>query len=310
MAEGAGRAGGGAAAGGEPPLSGLRVAVFCATGQLGQDLVLALADHQVLALAHDQADVTDAGAVARVLEPFRPDWVVTAAALHDVDRCEDEPERALRVNALGALHVARAAHRLGARTLYVSTDYVFSGKKGSPYLESDLPDPVNAYGASKLAGEAMVGAAAGPGSLVVRASGLYGRHPCRGKAGRNFVELMLRLGRERGSVRVVDDETVSPTSTAHLARAMAGAIAAGTAGVLHLAAAGHCTWLEFARAIFEEAGMAVEVARAGPGEFPRKAPRPAFSPLASARVAREGLEPLPHWRDGLGTYLLGRRSDG
>jgi dTDP-4-dehydrorhamnose reductase len=280
----------------------LRVALIGATGQLGRDLAEALAEHELLALGHDRVEVGDRRSVAAALAGFPADWVVSTAAFHDVDGCEGDVERALRVNALGAWNGAVEAAAVGARFLYVSTDYVFEGGKGRAYVESDAPAPPNAYGASKLAGE-LLALSANPETLIVRTAALYGRHPCRGKGGSNFVERMLARGRERGRVRVVDDETVSPTYTVHLARAVAELIARDARRVVHVAGSGHCTWWELAQATFEEAGLEVEVERARPGEFPHKARRPAFSALASDRLEGLGVAPLAHWREGLRAYL-------
>jgi dTDP-4-dehydrorhamnose reductase len=206
--------------------------------------------------------------------------VLHAAAWTNVDGAEDDPQGAAAVNVGGAQNAAE----LGAPIVYFSTDYVFDGTKGEPYLESDGPNPLGAYGRTKLQGEA----AAGDEAWIVRSSWLFG------PTGRNFVRTMLRLGAERDEVAVVDDQRGCPTYVGHLAAAVP-AIAAMPYGVYHVAAAGDCTWADFAEAIFAEARLDCRVRRITTAELGARARRPARSILRSARGAPE----LPHWREGL-----------
>ena len=201
---------------------------------------------------------------------------------------ESDSGAAHAVNADGARNVAEAA----ARVVYVSTDYVFDGAKDEPYVESDPTGPLQEYGHSKLAGERAT-AAAGAGHLVVRSSWLFGA------AGRNFVEAMLTLGRERDELLVVDDQVGSPTFTGHLAEALVALAESDERGVLHVAGGGSCSWFEFARTIFDAAGLDVDLRPCTTDEFPRPAQRPANSVLASER----GAPALPAWQDGLEEYL-------
>ncbi len=203
-----------------------------------------------------------------------------AAAWTDVDGAEDDPQGAAAVNVGGTGNVAA----LGAPFVYFSSDYVFDGVKREPYLESDSPDPLGAYGRSKLHGEA----AAGGRAWIVRSSWLFG------PTGRNFVRTMLRLGRERDEVSVVDDQLGCPTYTGHLASAIAEVVELPF-GLYHLAASGECTWAEFAAAIFDEADIACRVRPISSTEFGAKARRPAYSVMRSEKGAPE----LPPWRDGL-----------
>jgi len=206
--------------------------------------------------------------------------VLHAAAWTNVDGAEDDPQGAAAVNVGGTRHVAE----LGAPLVYYSTDYVFDGAKRDPYVESDAPSPLSAYGRSKLHGEG----AAGERAWIVRSSGLFSEHPG------NFVTTMLRLGRERGEVAVVDDQRTAPTYVGHLAQATKQLLDRPH-GIWHLAAAGDCTWAEFAEAIFEAVGLDARVRRISSAELARPAPRPAYSVLRSEK----GAPALPHWRQGL-----------
>ncbi len=207
-----------------------------------------------------------------------------AAAWTDVDGAEADPQGAAAVNVGGTRHVAE----LGAPLVYFSTDYVFDGRKGEPYVESDAPNPLSAYGRTKLHGEA----AAGEGAWVVRSSGLFS------ESGTNFVTTMLRLGHERDEVAVVDDQRTAPTYAGHLAAATRELLD-HSFGIWHLAAAGECTWADFTEAIFEEAELAVRVRRISSAELGRAARRPAYSILRTEKDAPT----LPHWREGLRACL-------
>ncbi len=214
-----------------------------------------------------------------------PELVLHAAAWTDVDGAEGDPQGAAAVNVGGTAHAAE----LGAPLVYFSSDYVFDGRKRAPYVESDAPNPLSAYGRSKLHGEA----AAGERAWIVRTSWLFG------PTGHNFVRTMLRLGRERDEVAVVDDQRGAPTYVGHLAGAVRELAASREHGVWHLAAAGEATWADFAEAIFEQAGLACRVRRIASEELGRPAPRPACSVLRSEK----GAPGLPHWRDGLAECL-------
>ena len=228
-----------------------------------------------MALTHAEWDVTFPPPPLEV-----PDVVLHAAAWTNVDGAEDDPQGAAAVNVGGTRHVAE----LGAPVVYYSTDYVFDGRKLEPYVESDSPNPLSVYGRTKLHGEA----AAGEDAWIVRTSGLYAA------TGTNFVRTMLRLGSERDELAVVDDQRTAPTYVDHLAAAT-HQVLERPYGIWHVAAAGDCTWAEFAEAIFEEAGLPTRVRRITTAEFGARAPRPAYSVLRSEKGAPE----LPHWRDGL-----------
>jgi dTDP-4-dehydrorhamnose reductase len=265
----------------DPVRAGLRrrVLITGAAGQLGHALQESFAADEVIALGRDDWDVTDPAPSALV--PL--DLVLHAAAWTDVDAAEADPHGAEVVNVAGTANVAA----LGAPLVAFSSDYVFDGGKRAPYVESDAPNPLSAYGRTKLRGEA----AAGPKAWIARTSWLFGA------TGHNFVRTMLRLGSERNEVPVVDDQEGCPTYAGHLAAAVRDLVGSGAPfGVWHLAARGQCTWADLAEALFEEAGLHCRVRRIGSEELGRPAPRPAYSVLRSERA---GAPELPHWRDGL-----------
>jgi len=283
----------------------VRLLVIGAGGMLGRDVVCRARqeDHEVVALARAELDVTDPDAVGRALAGARPDAVVNCAAWTDVDGAESHANDAYLVNATAAGSVARAAAAAGARLVHVSTDYVFDGERppdAAAYVESDATGPRSAYGRSKLAGEQLV-AEAGDGGLshaIVRSSWLFG------VAGRNFAATMLALAADRGDVTVVTDQIGCPTYTGHLAEALLELAASDAQGVFHVAGAGHCSWHDFAAEIFRQAGTGTGVRPCTTADMPRPAPRPAFSALASERPEAPV---LPPWQEGLADYLSKRK---
>jgi dTDP-4-dehydrorhamnose reductase len=228
--------------------------------------------------------------------------VVNTAAMHHVENCERQPENAFAVNSLGARNLSLISRELDAVLIHVSTDYVFDGSKNSPYEEQDAPRPLNVYGNTKLAGEYFVRSTADR-HFVLRTSAIYGKKPCRAKGGLNFIELMLKLARERGSVRVVDSEFVTPTSTQELAQQMVVLSQSDCYGLYHATAEGSCSWYEFAREIFALTNTQVNLEVAGPNEFPAKVARPNYSVLENRALKNQELSVFRPWQDGLKEYL-------
>ena len=262
-----------------------RVLITGAGGQLGHALRQAFATDDVLALTHAHWDVAQPPSNDQLQGDF--DLVLHTAAWTDVDGAEADPQSAAAVNIGGTANAAS----LRAPLVTYSTDYVFDGRKRSPYVESDGPNPLSAYGRTKLHGEA----AAGHQAWVIRTSWLFG------PSGQNFLRTMLRLGAERDEVAVVDDQRGSPTFVGHLAQATRELVDADLPRVLwHVAAEGDCTWADFAEAIFDEARLETRVRRISTAELGRPAPRPAYSVLRSERA---GAPQLPHWREGLRACL-------
>ena len=285
----------------------MNVAVIGANGQLGSDVAAAFGRNgdAVSPLTHAEIELSNLDSVSRCLAALRPQLIVNTAAMHHVEKCEQEPEKAFAVNGLGSRNVAIQARELDAVLMHVSTDYVFDGGKGAPYEEQDAPRPLSVYGNTKLSGEYFVRAVA-PRHFVLRVSAIYGTSPCRAKGGLNFIELMLKLAKERGEVRVVDSEFVTPTSTEEIARQMVVLSRSDAYGLYHATAEGSCSWYEFARLIFELTGTKVALKAAGPNDFPAKVPRPLYSVLENRGLKSLGLNQFRPWQEGLGRYLAGR----
>ena len=279
----------------------MKVLVAGGEGMLGRDTVLAATNvgHEVVGFGRNWMDVADADSVRRRMDLEQPDMVINCAAWTDVDGAETAEDAALLVNGTGAGNVAAGAREVDAAILYVSTDYVFDGEKGEPYVESDQPAPLSAYGRTKLAGEEAT-AAANPRHFIVRSSGLFGT------AGKNFVATMLRLGEGMSEVTVVRDQVTSPTYTWHLAYGLTRLIEGIEYGIHHMAAGGKCSWYEFASEIFEQGKVDCKVLSITSEMFGQAARRPPYSVMQSQR---EHAIRLPSWHDGLAGYLAQRQAE-
>jgi dTDP-4-dehydrorhamnose reductase len=275
-------------------------------GQLGSDLAaVGGVRHKITSPPHSLLDVRDAAALDEEIRAARPDVVLNAAAFHKVEVCENDPQSAFAVNSVGAINAARAARSAGARYMFVSTDYVFAGDEDRGYVEDDRVAPVNVYGVSKAAGE-IASQTVCPDALVVRASGLFGHAGSAGKGG-NFVETMLRKARAGEAITVVHDQVLSPTSTHDMAeRILVLLEEQAPPGVYHATNSGRCSWFEFARAIFDRAGLDADLEpRASDHSVVR---RPACSVLLDTKGAALGLAPMRAWPDALAWYLEHRKS--
>jgi len=279
----------------------MRLLVIGAAGMLGQDLLAAAreAGHEPIGLNLPEIDITDPAATLTAVHGAAPDAVVNCAAWTDVDGAEENEELAARVNAEGAGNVAAAAAAAGALAIQISTDYSFDGTATEPYTESSPTNAIGAYGRTKLAGELAVAEAATPDFAIVRSSWLFGPH------GKNFVDTILRAGRERDELKVVHDQVGCPTYTGHLADALVQIAERRLTGILHVAGGGSCSWYELAVAALEAAGVDCRVSRTTAAEYGRPAPRPAYSVLVSER---DDAPRLPPWQDGLAAHLSASRA--
>lgn len=270
------------------------ILVVGSKGMLGVDL-LNLLGERARGVDLEDIDITSLDSTERVLTALRPTVVINCAAYTDVDGCEANSEKAMQVNGEGVAYLAMACRTIGALLVQVSTDYVFDGSKGSAYLEDDLPAPLSVYGESKLAGE--LNAVFATEYLIVRTQWLYGLH------GKNFVETMLLLAKEKDQLSVVDDQTGSPTWTVDLAKSIIALVDKGCRGIYHVANGGYGTWNDFARAVFDEAGLAVTVNGMTTKELNRPATRPLYSTLDCSKLLRDtGYAPQP-WRAALHSYM-------
>jgi dTDP-4-dehydrorhamnose reductase len=285
----------------------MKVAIIGGNGQLGRDVAAAFSAEgcAVTTFTHEDVEISSLESVRTSLGSLRPEVVVNTAAFHNVDKCEAEPGLAFAINGIGARNLAQVTEETGATILHVSTDYVFNGQKRSPYVEEDLPAPLNVYGNSKLSGEFFV-RSINPRHFVVRTSAIYGENPCRAKGGLNFIELMLKLSKEREELRVVNDEFVTPTPTVQIAQQLVALSRSSDYGLYHATAEGSCSWHEFAAAIFELTKTKVRLEAAKPGEFPAKVPRPKYSVLENQALKNKSLNVFTHWKEGLENYLARR----
>lgn len=277
----------------------MRVLVTGASGQLGHDVCRELERRSIpfAGTSSKTLDITDSGAVLTALETYRPDAVIHCAAYTAVDRAEEEPERAFAVNETGTRNVAAACAGVGAKLVYLSTDYVFPGTGENFYGTGDAVGPLNVYGRSKLAGERAV-AETLERYFIVRISWVFGVN------GNNFIKTMLRLAESRSEVRVVCDQIGSPTYTADLAPLLCDMIETERYGVYHATNEGVCSWAELAAEVFRQARKPVRVNPIPTGGYPAKATRPLNSRLSKAGLDAAGFSRLPDWKDALGRFLL------
>jgi dTDP-4-dehydrorhamnose reductase len=275
----------------------MKVLITGAAGMLGADVAneARRAGHDVAALARAELDITQQAAITAVIDRVRPDVVVNCAAFTDVDGAESQWPSAEAVNGHSAGHLAAAARSAGAWIVHISSDYVFDGRKREPYVESDPVAPLSAYGRSKLAGETAVARAAPERHTIVRSSWLFGAGgPC-------FPKTIRRLAAEREQLTVVDDQVGCPTFTGHLASRLIDVYQRRVAGVVHVAAAGACSWFEFAQEIVRRSGLSCEVVPGTTEALARPAPRPAYSVLGTERP--DVAPRLPDWQAGLDDFL-------
>lgn len=270
----------------------LKILVTGAGGQLGRELSELLPEkgHEAVAMSRKQLDVTDPVSVERAVSEAAPDLVINTAAYTDVDGSETEVERAYAANALGPRNLAQVCERAGCELLHVGTNYVFDGRREEPYAPFDAPNPESVYARTKLAGEEYVRHLS-TRWYVVRTAGVYGE-------GRNFVRTMLRVGRERDSLKVKADEHIAPTYARDLAAGIAEVAEGGLYGTYHVTNSGSCSWYEFACEIFRLAEIEVEVSPVPGSEYPLPAPRPANGLLSAV-----GSPALRHWGEALREYL-------
>lgn len=282
----------------------MKIAIIGADGQLGSDLVRRLTGDDLLPLIYPAFDVTRPEDARRTLAAWGPECVINTAAFHRVDECELEPAKTFAVNATAVRDLAAICRELGCPLVHFSTDYVFDGAKGAPYVEEDAPNPLSVYAVSKLAGEILL-RNGWEKHFLVRTCGLFGTSGCLEK-GMNFADRVLDLAGRGAPLRVVDDQRVTPTSTRELAAAVDALVRTSAYGLYHLTNEGECTWHEFARTVLELSGVEADLRPVGSLEFGARARRPAYSVLENKRAKALGLAPFSHWTDALRAYLAGK----
>jgi len=276
----------------------MKVAILGASGLLGKALMREWTGDDIVGFSSPDVDIRDASKVGEVIGKLSPEWIVLAAAYTDVDGCESHPDLAFAVNRDGAVNVAEAAKRAGSKLIFLSSDYVFDGKKTAPYETSDSRNPQSVYGRSKAEAEVRLLEAL-PECCIARTSWLFGA------GGKCFPDTILKLAANRPVLDVVNDQRGCPTYTVDLARAIIQLCRKGANGIVHVNNAGDCSWFEFAREIVKAAGLTTEVRPVSTAQMARPAPRPAYSVLSSASLRGWGIS-LPVWHDALQRYLLER----
>ncbi len=282
----------------------MKILLIGASGQLGVDLVKALSHHDLVSPSHDVLDIIKKEEVLEFLLFQRPQLIINAAAFHQVDKCETEIQTSFNVNSEAVRNLAIGAREIDAVLLHFSTDYVFDGRATQPYLEDSTPRPINVYGISKLSGEYLIESVWNK-FFIVRTSGLYGEAGSRGK-GSNFVETMLKKAHQRESIRVVNDQRLTPTSTKELARKTAELIETSYYGLYHITASGDCSWYEFAREIFAIVEQEVDLLPTTSKDFQSLALRPEYSVLANHHLQKVEMDDLKDWKKSLRDYLSPR----
>jgi dTDP-4-dehydrorhamnose reductase len=279
----------------------LKIVVIGSTGQLGTDLMGIMSkEHETVGLTHQEIEVTSYDSCL-ILRNHDPDVVINTAAFHKTDQCEDEPERAFLINAVGSRNVASISREIGATTVFISTDYVFDGSKKEPYTEDDVPNPINTYGISKLAGEFCT--KQNPKNYIVRVASLFGVAGASGKGG-NFIESIMAKARKDEPITVVDDMWVSPTYTKDAASAIERLVEAKLPfGTYHVTNQGFCTWFQFAEEILKLAGQNPSLTAIKTSQLQSKARRPRFSALKNAKLEVQGIF-VRGWKEALLDYLI------
>ncbi|MBU2699034.1 dTDP-4-dehydrorhamnose reductase [Sporomusaceae bacterium BoRhaA] len=273
----------------------MKILVTGAQGQLGKEIARRGSEHEFILAGRDMLDITQESDVQILFRQAKPEVVIHCAAYTNVDGAEADPDGAFKVNVIGSQNMAAACLETGARLIYVSTDYVFDGAANKPYREFDPVNPQSVYGTTKWQGEELVRQILGR-HYILRTAWLYGD-------GNNFVRTMLRLADEQPFLKVVHDQIGSPTSTVDLARAIFKLLQSDAYGTYHATCQGQCSWYDFAKEIFQQAGKNVDVCPITTAEFPRPAKRPAHSVLDNYMLRMTVGDPMRMWQEALQDYL-------
>ncbi len=280
-----------------------KIAVIGANGQLGSELVRYFTEQsiEVADLTHEDIEISDLDKTRDVLSVINPDAVVNTAAYHNVPVCEENPDISFKVNGIGALNLAKLSNELHYKLVHYSTDYVFDGEKGKPYIETDIPNPLNIYALTKLDGETLIRNYC-DNYFILRISGIYGKTPCRAKGG-NFINTMQKAARERDVVKVVRDEILTPTSVTEIAKNTFSLMQTEAYNLYHMTCNGQCSWYEFAKVIFRELKLNTPLESCLVSDFPMLVKRPTYSVLENGNLKTINLDTMAHWQQALIKFL-------
>jgi dTDP-4-dehydrorhamnose reductase len=281
----------------------MKILIIGGNGQLGSDINLVLSKQGYLCtcVGSEQLDITSSNFEA-YFKDKNFDYIINTSAYHNLELCEENKRNAVEVNSISLYKLSQICNLQDSILIHFSTDYVFDGYSKSPYLEIDTPNPLNVYGHTKLLGEKIIEYMCDK-YYIIRTSGLYGKHPCRGK-GKNFVDLMLHLAKTNKEIKVVDNEELCPTNTYLLSKQVFQMMHSNIPyGLYHAVSNGSCTWYKFAKEIFKIKDIAVNVIKAGPNDFPQKTPRPSFTALKNYNLDKINYNFMPTWKEGLKGYL-------
>lgn len=279
----------------------MKIVLIGANGQLGSDIAEVFSKDEVIGLTHTDIEVKDLESVSKNIIEYKPDIVINTAAFHNVPECEKNDLKAFEINAIGAKNLAIICKDNNLSLLHISTDYIFDGKTATPYTEDSLPNPLNVYGITKLAGEHYIRYIL-PSHFIVRTSGLYGTYKCRAK-GENFVDKMIRFAKEKKKIKMVTDEILTPTYTLDLANQIKDLIKAGISGTYHITNEGSCSWYEFTIEIFSITGFDLVPEKAFSDEIPSPVKRPKYSVLENKNLKSLKINNMRTWREALKSYL-------
>lgn len=280
-----------------------KIVVIGANGQLGSELVSYFSSQgiEAAALTHEDIEISDLDKSREVLSALKADAVVNTAAYHNVPVCEANPDISFKVNAIGALNLAKLSNDLNYKLVHYSTDYVFDGQKRQPYVESDRPNPLNVYALTKLDGETLIRNNCN-NYFILRISGIYGKTACRAKGG-NFINTMQKAARERDVVKVVRDEILTPTSVAEIAENTFSLMQTDAYDLYHMTCSGQCSWYEFAKVIFRELKFSTPLESCLVSDFPMTVKRPTYSVLENENLKKINMDTMAHWEEALVKFL-------
>ncbi len=288
----------------EPLVKKKKILLIGGEGQLGSDLKGVLGNYELIVPSRAELDISYFDQAKNFINNILPDVIINTAAFHQPEECEKDPQKSFLINTLAIKNLAEISKEKNIPLVHISTDYVFGldENRSTPYTEEDLPGPVNIYGISKLSGEYCIQYTTSK-FFIIRTSALFGVAGCRAKGGSNFVEMMLKLAREKGEARVKNDEWISPTYTKELAQNIAKLIETDYYGLYHITNQGECSWYEFAQKIFELTNIQVKCLGVPSSEFPSPIKRPRYSVLDNKHLREKGLDTMSHWEIALKNYL-------